>query len=168
MSMASHEVSAVGQEDGETLGRLCQRWTASVTDHHQIAMPSTTETATVDEFLYRFPPFPTAPVGVAIVPFSAFVPAGYRRVTDPSGGEVDAWVGIPTVKLLSDEETAQRRKAKKRRRNAGNAMDAEGRLIPWWEEWEEGEPLRAVSEPSFDRCGFVWSVSSGLTRWTVG
>ena len=116
-------------------------------------MPSTTTVVQVDEYLYRFPPFPAPPDGVTIVPFSAFVPVGYRRVTDPSGDliEVDAWVAIPTVRLSSEEETAQKRKAKRRQRTAGNAIDAEGRLIPWWEEWEDGEPSRAMSEPSFDR-----------------
>ncbi|KAH0830208.1 hypothetical protein J3R83DRAFT_1565 [Lanmaoa asiatica] len=107
---------------------------------------------TANEQLYRFPPFPAPPEGVTILPFSAFAPAGYLHATGPSGDpiEVDAWVGMPTVKVLNEEEAAQRRKAKRRRRNAGNAMDAEGRLIPWWEEWEEGETMRAMSEVSFD------------------
>lgn len=106
-----------------------------------------------NEHLYRFPPFASPPEDVTIVPFSAFVPAGYRFVTDPSGRaiEIDAWAEIPTVKVLNEEESAQKRKARRRQRNAGNAMDAEGRLIPWWEEWEEGEALRAMSEASFDR-----------------
>lgn len=132
---------------------------------YSIAMPSTTAA----ESLCSFPPFPAPPEGVTIVPFGAFVPAGYRRGTDPSGDpiEVDAWMGIPTVKVLSDKEATQKRKAKKKQRNAGNAVDAEGRLIPWWEEWEVGEALRAVSEPSFDD-GYVfvrWFTSiTGLTR----
>lgn len=122
-----------------------------------MAMPSTTTESTTDsanEQLYSFPPFPALPEGATIVPFGAFVPAGYRRVTGPSGDpiEVDMWAGIQTIKVLSEEEIAQRRKAKRKRRNAGNALDQEGRLIPWWEEWEEGEALRAMSETSFDRC----------------
>lgn len=121
-------------------------------------MSSTTHVTTLmlanDEQLYRFPPFPAPPEGVTIVPFSMFVPAGYRCVTDPSGDliEVDAWVGIPTVRVLNEEEAARKRKANRKRRNAGKAMDTEGRLIPWWEEWEEGEALRATSDVSFDRC----------------
>lgn len=80
---------------------------------------------------------------------------GYRCITGPSGDaiEVDAWAGVQTIRVLNEEEAAQRRKAKRRRRNAGNAVDPEGRLIPWWEEWEEGEALRAMSDTSFDRYG---------------
>ena len=159
---------AVGQEDEKRRSIMSAAASPPSTTTITIAMPATTE----EERLYSFPPFPAPPEGATIVPFSAFVPAGYRRVTDPSGDsiEVDAWVGIPTVKLLTEAETAQRRKAKKRRRNAGNAVDAEGRLIPWWEEWEEGEALRAMSEPSFDRCGFrsiACIVGLIRPRWTV-
>lgn len=113
---------------------------------------------------YRFPPFPVQPDGVAIVPFSAFTPAGYT--TAPSGDiEVDAWAGIPTVKVLNEQEVSQIRKAKKRRKNAGHATDAAGRLIPWWEEWEEGEAQRATSESSFERSSpFVVSCPFILTR----
>ncbi|KAF8548126.1 hypothetical protein OG21DRAFT_1489645 [Imleria badia] len=106
----------------------------------------------MDEQMYSFPPFPAPPEGVTIVPFSTFSPAGYQRDTDSSGDpiEVDAWAGIPTVKVLNESEASQKRKSKKKRKTAGNAVDAEGRLIPWWKEWEEGEALRALSEPSFD------------------
>ncbi|KAG8217151.1 hypothetical protein J3R82DRAFT_5210 [Butyriboletus roseoflavus] len=118
-------------------------------------MSSTTHVTALmhaNEQLYRFPPFPAPPEGVMIVPFSAFAPAGYLRVTDPSGVliEVDGWAKIPTVKVSNEEEAAQKRKARRKQRNAGNTMDAEGKLIPWWEEWEEGEALRAMTEASFN------------------
>ncbi|KAG6375858.1 hypothetical protein JVT61DRAFT_2718 [Boletus reticuloceps] len=105
-----------------------------------------------NERVYRFPPFPAPPEGVTIVPFSVFKPEGYRRVTDPSGGEsieVDAWAGIPTVK--------------------GNATDPDGKLIPWWQEWEEGEALRAMSQASFDsRASFEDRVSLAADDFRVG
>ena len=103
--------------------------------------------------MYSFPPFPAPPDGVAIVPFSAFVPRGYRSELSPSGDpiEIDAWMGIKTIKVLNEEQATQKRKAKRRQRNAGNAVDATGRLIPWWEEWEEGEAVRGMSE-SCDGC----------------
>jgi len=151
MSMAGHDVSvgagSKGQEDG------LSDYVSAVL----VTPPRPMSEAHPTEFLHGFPPFPAPPEGVTIVPFSAFVPAGYRHAAGPSGDpiEVDAWVGIPTVKLLNDEEASQKRKAKKKRRNAGNAVDAEGRPIPWWEEWEVGEALRAMSEPSFDGYVFV-------------
>lgn len=101
----------------------------------------------VEEQVFNFPPFPTPREGATIVPFNEFVPRGYTFTTDLSGQtiEVDVWAGIPTIKVLNEQEAAQRRKSKKKRRNAGTAKDATGRLIPWWEEWEEGEATRAMS-----------------------
>ncbi|KAG2126825.1 hypothetical protein DEU56DRAFT_821869 [Suillus clintonianus] len=96
-----------------------------------------------------FPPFPAAPHGVNIIPFEDFTPYGYKRLTTETGEEieVDALGGLPTVKVLSDEEVIQRNKDRKRRRNAGQSADATGRIVPWWEEWEEGENSRTMSEP---------------------
>ncbi|KAF8437515.1 hypothetical protein L210DRAFT_3545858 [Boletus edulis BED1] len=125
-----------------------------------------------NEWAYRFPPFPAPPEGVTIVPFSAFKPEGYRRVTDPSGGEsieVDAWAGIPTVKVLNEEEASQKRKAGRKRRHAGTATDPDGKLIPWWQEWEEGEALRAMSQASFDsRVSFEDRVCLAADDFRVG
>jgi hypothetical protein len=100
-----------------------------------------------DELPLRFPPFPPSPDGVTIVPFKEFKAAGYKRVTTEAGEEVevDAFAGLPTIKVLNEEEAAQKRKTKKKRRTAGRATDETGRLIPWWEEWEEGEVLRTTS-----------------------
>ncbi|KAG1731195.1 uncharacterized protein EDB91DRAFT_1154923 [Suillus paluster] len=96
-----------------------------------------------------FPPFPAVPHGVTIIPFEDFMPYGYKRITTETGEEieVDALGGLPTVKVLSDEEVIQRNKDRKRRRNAGQSADATGRIVPWWEEWEEGENTRTTSEP---------------------
>lgn len=96
-----------------------------------------------------FPPFPAIPHGVTIIPFKDFQPYGYKRLETETGEEieVDALGGLPTVKVLSDEEVVQRNKDRKRRRNAGQSTDATGRIVPWWEEWEEGENARTMSEP---------------------
>ncbi|KAG1860755.1 hypothetical protein F4604DRAFT_2034969 [Suillus subluteus] len=53
--------------------------------------------------------------------------------------EVGALGGLPTLKVLSEEEVIQRNKDRKWHRNAGQSTDATGRIVPWWEEWEEGE-----------------------------
>ncbi|KAG2099807.1 hypothetical protein BD769DRAFT_216888 [Suillus cothurnatus] len=96
-----------------------------------------------------FPPFPAVPHGVTIIPFKDFTPYGYKRLRTETGEEieVDALGGLPTVKVLSEEEVVQRNKDRKRRRNAGQSADATGRIVPWWEEWEEGESSRTMSEP---------------------
>jgi hypothetical protein len=96
-----------------------------------------------------FPPFPAVPHGVTIIPFKDFTPYGYKRLITETGEEieVDALGGLPTVKVLSEEEVVQRNKDRKRRRNAGQSADATGRIVPWWEEWEEGESSRTMSEP---------------------
>jgi hypothetical protein len=96
-----------------------------------------------------FPPFPAVPHGVTIIPFKDFTPYGYKRLRTETGEEieVDALGGLPTVKVLSEEEVVQRNKDRKRRRNAGQSADATGRIVPWWEEWEEGESSRTTSEP---------------------
>ncbi|KAG2131259.1 uncharacterized protein EDB93DRAFT_944371 [Suillus bovinus] len=96
-----------------------------------------------------FPPFPAVPHGVTIIPFKDFTPYGYKRLRTETGEEieVDALGGLPTVKVLSEEEVIQRNKDRRRRRNAGQSADATGRIVPWWEEWEEGENSRTTSEP---------------------
>ncbi|OJA19159.1 hypothetical protein AZE42_05387 [Rhizopogon vesiculosus] len=103
----------------------------------------------LDAFPLRFPPFPVAPHGVSIIPFKDFSPYGYKRVRMETGEdiEVDALGGLPTVKVLSDEEVAQKIKDRKKRRHAGQSTDATGRIVPWWEEWEEGENSRKTREP---------------------
>jgi hypothetical protein len=103
----------------------------------------------LDVFPLRFPPFPTIPNGISIIPFKDFVPYGYKRIKMDTGEEieVDALGGLPTVKVLSDEEVAQKIKDYKKRRNAGQSTDATGRIVPWWEEWEEAENSRITREP---------------------
>ncbi|KAL4065065.1 hypothetical protein V8B97DRAFT_1945072 [Scleroderma yunnanense] len=93
------------------------------------------------------PPFPPVPPGIIITPFKEFIPAGYARTINEQGEdiEVDAWAGIPTVKIITEEEALQQKKEKKKRRHAGQCKDETGRLVPWWEEWEQGEHERTMS-----------------------
>jgi len=114
-----------------------------------------------------FPPFPPPPPGVVITPFKDFIPAGYARTVDEQGKviEVDAHAGLPTVKLATEEEALQRQKERKKRRHAGQCTDANGRLIPWWEEWEQGEHERTMSVSFRDGCVrlYICVVCAGLS-----
>lgn len=117
-----------------------------------------------------FPPFPAAPQGVTIIPFRDFTPYGYKRLRTKTGEEieVDALGGLPTVKVLSDEEVVQRNKDRRRRRNAGQSADATGRIVPWWEEWEEGESLRTTSEPIELRKSLIDRVHQATDDFRIG
>lgn len=117
-----------------------------------------------------FPPFPAIPHGVTIIPFKDFRPYGYKRLETETGEEieVDALGGLPTVKVLSDEEVVQRNKDRKRRRNAGQSADATGRIVPWWEEWEEGENARTTSEPIELRKSLIDRVHQATDDFRIG
>ncbi|KAH7924673.1 hypothetical protein BV22DRAFT_1120038 [Leucogyrophana mollusca] len=119
----------------------------------------------------KYPPFPTVPEGAVIIPFKDFAPSGYRRIASASGDgseiEVDGY-GIPTVKVVSEEEARQRSKDRKRRRNAGQSTDANGRIVPWWEEWEEGESTRTSSYPSKLNTSYVDRVHQAADDFRVG
>jgi len=110
---------------------------------------SSNKVPVLDTFPLRFPPFPVVLHSATIIPFQDFVPYGYKRVKLETGEEieVDALAGLPTVKVLSEEEVARIIKDRKKRRNAGQSTDSTGRIVPWWEEWEEGENLRKTREP---------------------
>ncbi|KIK93572.1 hypothetical protein PAXRUDRAFT_33996 [Paxillus rubicundulus Ve08.2h10] len=123
-----------------------------------------------DELSLRFPPFPPLPDGVTIVPFNEFKVAGYNRITIEAGEEVevDGFAGLPTIKVLNEEEARQKRKAKKKRRTAGCATDESGRLIPWWEEWEEGEALRTTSITFNSNISYLDRVYQAADDFRVG
>ncbi|KAF9239105.1 hypothetical protein BU15DRAFT_47034 [Melanogaster broomeanus] len=126
--------------------------------------------STRDELPLVFPPFPPPPDGVSVVLFKEFVAAGYRRVAAESGEEieVDGFAGLPTVKVLNEEEAAAKRKANKKPRTAGRAKDEHGRLIPWWEEWEEGEALRTTSITFDSNMNYVDRVYQAAEDFRVG
>lgn len=91
--------------------------------------------------MIKYPPFPDAPEGVTIIPFSEFKPQGIKKFIDPSPDDVELdGIGIPTATLQvkHDEE-----KWKKKKRRMGDADD-DGivRKYYWWEEWEKDESGR--------------------------
>ena len=95
-----------------------------------------------------FPPFPQAPAGVDLVPFSAFKPSGLpRRVepTEPDYVERDA-LGIPTVSLKVHHDLTGMEK-RKRKKGKGTVTDSNGvvRRMAWYDEWAEGEQLRRTA-----------------------
>lgn len=98
------------------------------------------------------------------------MPYGYKRLRTEAGEEieVDALGGLPTVKVLSEEEVVQRNKDRKRRRNAGQSTDATGRIVPWWEEWEEGENSRTTSEPIELRKSLIDRVHQAADDFRIG
>lgn len=98
-------------------------------------------------FHFKFPPFPSAPSDTSITPFARFSPQGYIRVRTPDGDsiELDAFAHLPTLKIDTEEEVARKKKEKKKRRCAGRCVDENGKLVPWWEEWEAEEEQRGLS-----------------------
>ncbi|EGN94991.1 hypothetical protein SERLA73DRAFT_77007 [Serpula lacrymans var. lacrymans S7.3] len=110
--------------------------------------------AAVDAPFIRFPPFPVAPEGASIISFSSFKPYGiqmFSKAGEEEEVELDG-LNIPTVELRVKHDTDQCKSNKKRRKKKKNGKmttDANGKRIPWWEEWEEGEELR-VTGPGYD------------------
>ncbi|KAF9228976.1 hypothetical protein BS17DRAFT_745166 [Gyrodon lividus] len=82
--------------------------------------------------------------------------------------EVDGFAGLPTVKVLNEVEASQKRKKSKKHRTAGRTMDPNGRLIPWWQEWEEGEVFRTTSITSDSNMSYVDRVYQAADDFRVG
>lgn len=103
-----------------------------------------------------FPPFPTPPPGVALVPFKDFKASGIQLFSEANGGldeedmELDG-LGIPTVELRvkhsTDDCKSNTRKRKRKKKVAVDSVPA--KKLPWYEEWEEGEDLR-ITKGKFD------------------
>ena len=131
----------------------------------------------------RCPPLPTPPPGVVTSPLHPHgmtlslrrtIPVlvhgdscSIARTVDERGTviEVDAHAGLPTVKLATEKEALQRQKERKNRRHAGQCTDANGRFIPWWEKWEQGEHERTMSVSFRDGCmrSYICVVCAGLS-----
>lgn len=115
-----------------------------------------------DEHLWlTFPPFPQAPPGVTLIPFSAFKPAGVFQAADGER-ERDA-LGIPTVGLRvhHDLTAMEKRKRKKTRTDANGAV----RRVLWFEDWADGEELRR-SAGVVDPCVALLDMHRELWRTT--
>lgn len=92
--------------------------------------------------MLKYPPFPDAPEGVTIIPFSEFKPQGIKKFIDPSPDnvELDGW-GVPTAALSVRHDVE---KWKKKKRRMGEDEDGATRKYSWWEEWEKDESGRKM------------------------
>lgn len=100
---------------------------------------------------YRFPPFPQVPVGVNIVAFRAFQPAGILQ-NDDIDEEVDG-LGVRTVALPvqhGDVNGTGTKNAKKRRRAQAEKNAREGIKLRWDEQWEEAD--RSAPRRAYNPC----------------
>ncbi|TFK71719.1 hypothetical protein BDN72DRAFT_793465 [Pluteus cervinus] len=120
-----------------------------------------------DKDIVRFPPFPTAPEGVTIVPFKDWKETGIQIFSTRSVGKVEGnedkaqdlfdddievdGLGIPTVELSKKHDTdVGKSDARKRRKARGVQRVAPARNTsgvpqhqrPWWEIWEDVEENR--------------------------
>jgi hypothetical protein len=86
---------------------------------------------------YTFPPFPSAPEGVKIIPFADFKESGIRRHS-VDGKEVDG-LGIATIELTKKHNT-DKCKSDARRIAVQSGVGAIPKV--WYEVWEETEDSR--------------------------
>jgi hypothetical protein len=114
-----------------------------------------------DAFFLRFPPFPTPPPGVTVLPFKKFKEHGIMALSNAEGSEVDG-LGIPTVELRVKHDTdvcksnANRSKETKTSAKASGQSTGSGvKKKEWWEIWAEGEMAR--SSYSYNPCVFCLS-----------
>jgi hypothetical protein len=107
----------------------------------------------VEQPFLRFPPFPSPPPGVTIMPFSAFTAKGIVITNTIEGVsnaiEVDG-LGIPTVpmrvKHATDGEAGAKKKKKKKKGGASGTTGGDpARPVSWWDGWAEGEAQRGLA-----------------------
>ncbi|KAJ7814172.1 hypothetical protein B0H14DRAFT_2851108 [Mycena olivaceomarginata] len=93
---------------------------------------------TVKQFKHRFPPFPSVPEGVIIVPFKDFKENGIQIFEGEDEVERDG-LGIPTVPLRvkHDTDISKTNPDRAKKREMRGTFRKE-----WWQDWEEGEDLR--------------------------
>ncbi|KAF5371253.1 hypothetical protein D9758_004234 [Tetrapyrgos nigripes] len=99
---------------------------------------------------YTFPPFPKAPEGVTITPYTEFKEYGIQAYASVDGGEVDG-IGIPTIELSKKHDTDEG-KTEARPRKSRVAIQPEvvvnpdgtkGKKYPeWYNAWQETEDSR--------------------------
>ncbi|CAE6502505.1 unnamed protein product [Rhizoctonia solani] len=82
---------------------------------------------------YKWPPFPTKPEGVTIIPFSQFVATGLKADQDDDTPGVDQ-EGIPTTSLQARHDGDKKKRRRKRKNDKGEVIDVP---LAWWEELEE-------------------------------
>ncbi|KIM25869.1 hypothetical protein M408DRAFT_330875 [Serendipita vermifera MAFF 305830] len=91
-----------------------------------------------------WPPFPTPPDGVTIIPFSQFEPKGIK-ISFNDDIEVDG-EGIKTVPLLVKHGLggSHKNKGKKKKNPLAEISEAELKKMTWDKRWELGEELRTA------------------------
>ena len=140
---------------------------------HTTATKMETDTALTLEaaIQLRFPPFPTVPDGVELIPFHSFRPSGIRVPIDDDGGDGNDYgdgggggvrrvlltlsedmierdgMGIPTIPLRVKHAADNLEKKKKKKKKGGAAAQQHVQVAPerprtWWELWEELEDIR--------------------------
>lgn len=101
-------------------------------------MGAPADTAMEDPFL-RFPPFPTAPPGVVVIPFKEFQEHGIQISSDSAQAEV-CGLGIPTVELSVNHGTDKcKTGSKKRKKKTPGNEGGESKRREWWETWADGD-----------------------------
>ncbi|KAG5638072.1 hypothetical protein H0H81_001921 [Sphagnurus paluster] len=103
------------------------------------------EPLSIDDRL-TFPPFPTVPPGVTIIPFKDFKERGIQMFAADAGDDVERdGLGIPTVELRVKHNTDSCKTETKRKRRVAKAKQARaaaaasGVRREWWEVWADTE-----------------------------
>ena len=127
------------------------------TQLQQALHTTSTQPAPEPDAFVRYPPFPTLPPGVVLVPFARFQPRGIPIALEGAAdddGERDG-LGVRTVRLRVEhapvEDGAEGRKRKKRKKGGagGGVTIAPGpsageRRVPWWELWKDEEEVKGI------------------------
>ncbi|CAE6495482.1 unnamed protein product [Rhizoctonia solani] len=104
--------------------------------------PSSLATSTMGEIpsdwpegvpFYKWPPFPTKPEGVIIIPFSQFVATGLKADQDDGDPGVDQQ-GIQTIGLQARHDGDKKKRRRKKKNENGEVVEVP---LAWWEELEE-------------------------------
>lgn len=115
----------------------------------------------------RFPPFPSPPDGIEVIPFHLFRPSGIRVPIDEDdddyqrglGNEVERdGLGILTIALRVKHTTDNLEKKKKRKKKVNGAQQvqvAPEKPKTWWEVWEELEDIRRNAYDASVHASFI-------------
>lgn len=111
--------------------------------------PTTEQVIQVEAPWIRFPPFPSVPEGVTIIPFKDYKETGILMFPQDDETEIDG-LGIPTVELRVKHDTDECKTSVKRKKKQQAKLEAiinNGPVVrkEWWEQWQEGEDLRKIS-----------------------
>jgi hypothetical protein len=118
----------------------------------QQPIPAPKHTKQPVEGRLTFPPWPQAPEGANIIPFSKFKERGIQIfATEGDDMERDG-LGIPTIELRVRHDTDVCKTDAKRKMNAKSTAQQQ-QMAPapprarkeWWEQWMEVEDLRVTS-----------------------